>query len=585
MELDGSVIHFLTRRRTEPAKGAGPRASGRLAASLASGALLLVCVPSQAATYYVRADGGSAAQCTGLADAAYPGSGNARPCAWNHPFQALPPLGAPRIAGGDTLWIRPGSYRMGYGASGAEACEAAGSFDCTMAPVPSGTGPAARTRIRGGSSASRCIDPPELWGAERPWWVVDLDGSDHVELSCLEITDHSQCIEFHNASGPPCPGCAVPCERDTPPYGDWASLGLYAEDAEDVRLVDLSIHGLAAGGVRAGRLTDWTVERVRIVANGSVGWDGDLGGPSSSSGDLVFRHFEVAWNGCAETWPGEQVRLDTCWAQEAGGYGDGVGLADSQGDWLFEDSWFHHNTSDGLDLLYLVAPSSVTLRRVLAHGNAGNQLKVAGPATIVNTLAVGDCAYFDGRTSLMGGGDHCRAFGAALALAPFQGDATIVVNSTFAGQGDCLVEVGCRDGSCDGSESVAFTNDLFAGDVDWRQPWELACLYWPDPNLPVDPTSFDENLFWRLKDDPCPGTATVCGQDPRLADDDLASFDANLLAASPARDAGTATGAPADDLWGRPRSGAPDLGAIEYGTCFLDGFETGGTSRWSNTAS
>ena len=94
MELDGSVIHLLTRRRTEPAKGVGARGSGRLAASLASGALLLVSAPAQAATYYVRTDGGSAAQCTGLADAAYPGSGSSQPCAWNHPFQALPPLGA-----------------------------------------------------------------------------------------------------------------------------------------------------------------------------------------------------------------------------------------------------------------------------------------------------------------------------------------------------------------------------------------------------------------------------------------------------------------------------------------------------------
>ncbi len=95
-----------------------------------------------ATTYFVRTDGGGAGQCTGLADAAYPGSGSAQPCAWNHPFQALPPGGAPRIAGGDTLWIRPGSYRMGYGASGAESCDADGSFDCTMLAIPSGADPA-----------------------------------------------------------------------------------------------------------------------------------------------------------------------------------------------------------------------------------------------------------------------------------------------------------------------------------------------------------------------------------------------------------------------------------------------------------
>lgn len=550
--------------------------------ALAAG-VLGACTGALAETFFVRTDGGSAAQCTGLADAAYPGSGTGRPCAWNHPFQALPPGGTARLAGGDTLRIRPGRYRMGFGAPGAESCDAAGSFDCTMLPIPSGPGAGQRTRIVGGSSDARCLGRPELWGAERPWWIVSLAGSDHVELDCLELTDHAGCIEFHNAAGLPCAGCTVACERDTPPYGDWGSIGLYAADASDVRLSDLWIHGLAAGGVRAGRLADWTVERVRIVANGSVGWDGDLGGPSSNTGELVFRGIEVAWNGCAETWPGEQVRLDTCWAQEAGGYGDGIGLADSAGHWRFEDSWVHHNTSDGIDLLYLVPPSTVVVERVIAQGNAGNQLKAAGPATIVNTLLVGDCAFFATVSPLMTGGDHCRAFGAPLALAPFQGDAAAMVNSTLGGQGDCLVEIGCRDASCDGTESALFLNDLFNGDVDWRQPWENTCLYWVDEGMPQDPASFASNLFWRLKDDPCPGPGAICGQDPRLADAALASFDPGLLAASPARDAGTPAGAPIDDLWGRPRSGAPDLGAVEYGTCFADGFEFGSSWRWSST--
>ena len=42
-----------------------------------------------ATTYYVRTDGGDASQCTGRADAAYPGSGTGQACAWKHPFYAL----------------------------------------------------------------------------------------------------------------------------------------------------------------------------------------------------------------------------------------------------------------------------------------------------------------------------------------------------------------------------------------------------------------------------------------------------------------------------------------------------------------
>lgn len=45
--------------------------------------LILVVLSMNGATYYVRSDGGSATRCTGLADAADPGSGTGQACAWN----------------------------------------------------------------------------------------------------------------------------------------------------------------------------------------------------------------------------------------------------------------------------------------------------------------------------------------------------------------------------------------------------------------------------------------------------------------------------------------------------------------------
>jgi hypothetical protein len=45
---------------------------------------------ASAATYYVRSDGGDAAQCNGTSDVAYSGSGTGQACAWKHPFMALP---------------------------------------------------------------------------------------------------------------------------------------------------------------------------------------------------------------------------------------------------------------------------------------------------------------------------------------------------------------------------------------------------------------------------------------------------------------------------------------------------------------
>ncbi len=73
-----------------------------------------------------------------LASLAWRVSGTAQPCAWDHPFRALPPDGTPRISGGDTLIIASGSYMMGYGAPGADTCYSDGAYDCHMPPIPGG---------------------------------------------------------------------------------------------------------------------------------------------------------------------------------------------------------------------------------------------------------------------------------------------------------------------------------------------------------------------------------------------------------------------------------------------------------------
>jgi len=251
----------------------------------------LVALSVSATTYYVRPDGGTAEQCTGLVDVAYPGSGTGQACAWDHIFRALPPDGTVLLSGGDTLIVGAGSYRMGWGAPGADSdgdtCASDFRWGCYMPPLPSGPDPAHPTRILGQGWDSGCVDPPELWGAERPDIMLNLTDASNVELGCLEVTDHSGCVEFHSGG--------LACERDTAPYGDWAPVGLQAEDSSEVWLHDLDIHGLAAVGIHAGRLHDWTVERVRLAANGAAGWDGDLWdeGSDSNTGTLRFSHWTV----------------------------------------------------------------------------------------------------------------------------------------------------------------------------------------------------------------------------------------------------------------------------------------------------
>lgn len=550
------------------------------------GALLLAgALPAAAqTTYFVRPDGGDASRCLGTTDAPDPGVGTGQDCAWNHPFQALPPFGSLRISGGDTLIVAAGDYAMGIGAPGAESCDDGASWDCHLPPLPSGA-VGQPTRLLGEGWDAGCPSPPELWGTGRPWQILDLTGSDHVEVACLEITDRSDCIEFHNQAGLPCDDCDVTCERVTPPFGPWASVGIHAEDSSSVVLRDLDVHGLASVGIRAGRLTDWTVERVRIRANGVAGWDGDLLGDSSNAGDLVFREVEIAWNGCAEDPETGAILTGTCWGQEAGGYGDGMGLADSEGRWILEDVDVHHNTSDGLDLLYLVGSSRVEGTRVRSWSNAGNAFKVAGDVALENSLLVADCSSFES-SPLMTSGDLCRAGGNTLALSLFAGSEAEITNVTITGEGDCLLEVECRDASCDGSETALLRNVLFAGGPDWAQPGDRTCLYWwEDSVLPTDPVTLDHSLVFDVENDVCPGTASVCGQDPGLLDRGLATFDGHLQQDSPAVDAGTAVDAPADDLDGVERSGAPDIGAYELVTrLFADGFESGTTAAWTPAA-
>ncbi len=539
---------------------------------------LAMTVPALATTYYIRADGGTAVQCNGLSDAPYPGSGTGRACAWAHPYWALYATDPPRwrISGGDTLVIDPGEYMLGYGAPNTGWCDREASYDCQLPPLPSGPDAAHPTRIVGRDWQSGCQRAPQLWGTERIWHVLDLTATSNVVVACLEITDHSSCVEFHAAPG-------VRCRRDSPPYGPWASAGLHAEDSGNVLLQDLNIHGLASAGIEAGRIHDWTIERVRLAANGWVGWEGDLGGPSSNSGALTFRHWLVEWNGCAEDYP--LLTPAHCWAQPVGGYGDGVGTAATGGRWVVEDSTFRYNTSDGLDLLYVREPgASIVIRRCRAYGNAGNQIKTMGNARIENVFLNGNCGYFYnnpiappiGSTDPI---DHCRAGGAAWDFSLTPGSHVSLVNATVVGEGDCLVAGTCQDGGggCNGAETIEIYNSIFQGFAEFMDGGDQACYLWLDRN-DLYTLSWDYNIVFDAKigDGLPPLGHHDLNSDPLLVyaplhyPISLNDIQGRVQADSPALDSALPPGSlgglvPARDLDGtlRPQGPGNDRGAYE----------------------
>jgi hypothetical protein len=514
-------------------------------------------ITTEGDVYYVHPEGGDWKQCNGLAPYPYPGVGENQNCAWDHPFRALPPGGEARIAGGDVLIITSGSYMMGYGAPGAndlDVCDIDYTWDCVMPPVPSGEDPANPTRILGYGWDTGCKNPPELWGNERAGLVLNLTGVENVIVGCLEITDHSSCVEDHSGD--------IECNKDKFPYGKWAATGIYSQDASNVYLFDLDIHGMAYAGVKAGRLENWTVENVQLTANGWVGWDGDIEGEDANKGTLVFRYWMVEWNGCGESWPdGEPIG---CWGQSAGGYGDGVGTGETEGRWVIEDSAFVSNTSDGLDLLYARPGSSIEIYRTVAMGNAGDQIKTSGPTLIENVVVVSNCGFFDGGRYTYDV-DSCRAGGSALAFTLWEGDQVSVWNSTIVGQGDCLTIAECgRDGECDGSELVFMRNNIFVGGNEYHSS-DTTCLYWfGEDGLPEDPYDIDYSLIFDVKNvPPCPGSHDLCDVPPGVTNPLINSFDYRLLVNSSAINAGLSQGAPLVDIEGEERDSRPDIGADE----------------------
>ena len=153
-----------------------------------------------------------------------------------------------------------------------------------MSPVPSGPDPAHPTRILGAGWETGCPAPPQLWGTERAWFVINLTGSSNIHLACFEITDHSDCVESHTG------GLAGRyTHRPSAPGGTRGSMPRTA--ARRAICTTSTSHGPGHRRNPGRPLADWTVEEVRMAANGWVGWEGDIEGDDSNSGTLTFRRW------------------------------------------------------------------------------------------------------------------------------------------------------------------------------------------------------------------------------------------------------------------------------------------------------
>lgn len=526
-------------------------------------------------TWYVRRDGGTryspkapTGQCDGKADVAYPGKGVNRHCAFKD-YRYLwddQSYGSDSwvIAGGDTVIIRDGPWRVGFDAGSGRGAGytwcfgGQGPYACTNPRIPSGT-LGKYTRILGGNYAS-CANGnvtdrstlTQIFGGFGVGTALNLGGAQYVDVECLEITSHSQCI---NHGKPRLPrGCS-----HGSPLDDYDSEGIRTDvNTHDVLLQDLWIHGHTDRGIIGPIGGEVTARRVDIAYNGMAGWDFDDGNSTPSpNGVWNFIYSTIEWSGCNQIYPG--AGADTCYGQSDGGYGDGVGTP--PGTCLtanIDHSTFRYNTQDGLDLGHIdKGTCSLKITNSTAYGNNGGQFKWGpneNPAVFENNTVVANClrlsAPIAGAAPAYNAhlSDFCRAYD-AISFDFRQGGTALLANNTIVTYAPTTFDVNCWDASCSNSTLTLKNNIVLGYDNPGAynlggKPGGPGGFY---SEKPIGHVARSNNLYYGIRNIRCPTgyPNERCG-DPKFVSQphfsreaDLDMFDFHLAPSSPAQGLGT----------------------------------------------
>lgn len=559
-----------------------------------------------------------AGQCDGLADVAYPGSGHNQHCAFKDvryfwqdgsytTGKTFPGWGWVG-AGGDTYLIRGSlatnvTYRIGwnnpnnsYDPYTQQYWGIQGDpFDSYMPPPPSGTA-AAHTRILGENyaSCSTASAKTQLHGGYGVYEVIDMEGVANVDLACLDITDFSQCALTGSAS--------VPCNKSTGTLTDDAQNGIsWNNAATNDTLTNVHIHGLALNGMRGPTGNGMVFKYLDLIGNSSSGWNSDNGAGNPSAvgvGSLLVQNFNFSWNGCTEEYPMvDALPYSQCADDSSSGYGDAFGTATQPSTppgWQvhFDQGVVSYNTQDGLDALHLVGNgSSMTITRVLAYGNMGQQIKVGGRlGTAENNIIITNCNAM--RQAIPGTpagynknlSDFCRAADTGVLVTVGKGSKTTFDNNTIYSASATGVEVECdpSNGSCDGTSLIDFRNNIFVGFLnnqadgytgpsetgsqDYSNPIYDGTGLWP---FGSNGSEYTDNIIFHPKSNfNCPRSGQIC-LDPMLTDETWHSYgypNAVPLPGSPAVGKGVNLAGITLDFNGVTRTAAPTIGALEIGS-------------------
>jgi hypothetical protein len=567
-------------------------------------------------TWYIRPDGGSRysanqpqGQCDGKADIAYSGTGTNQHCAFNDYRYLWDDRSygndAWVIAGGDTVIIRGGPWRVGFnqGQSPNDVWCSGGNGNnaCINPTIPAGT-PTQHTRILGENYASCSTGNAmskssltQIFGGYGVWMALNLDGAQYVDVECLDITRHSQCIVHGSPQSPG--GCST-----SYPVDDYDSSGISTDvNTHDLLLQDVWVHGHTDRGIKGpiGGLV--TCNRCEISFNGMSGWDFDDGsgsnngnGTASLPGALwTLNYTSISWNGCNQEYPiVDAIPAISCYSQSTGGYGDGVGTP--PGMCLsanINHSSFNYNTQDGLDLGHIDTGScSLTINDSQAIGNNGQTFKWGpneNPVIFTNNFTLANCLRMSlpmpGAPSTYNAhlSDFCRA-GDNLSFNFRQGGTALVANNTVVGYQPTSYDINCWDASCSTS-SLIFENNITMGYDNpamynsGGQAGGVGGLFFM---ANIGTVTRANNIFYGMRSTSfnCPTgyPAELCtdplfaneptGQGANFTELQLENFNFNLSSGSPAKGAGLSiSGVPnlLLDYNGVNRSNPPSIGAVQ----------------------
>src|SRR5271170_7681476 len=555
--------------------------------------------------WYVRTDGGTryssnmtSGKCDGQGDMPYPGVGANQHCAFNDvrwlwqdgsfPNGSFPSYGWV-IAGGDTVIIRGSigsgvSWRVGWN-NNSSAIDSSGlyyglpgdRYNSGIPAPPSGT-PSQHTRILGENYAS-CTSQSartQLHGGWSVYTVLDLTGVSNVDVGCVDITDFSNCGKDTDTVG---------C---TDGVSDFAKLGIeLSNTSTHITLTAVLVHGLSSDGIYGATGDGFVGTAVAIVGNADSGWNADDGSGTTGVGSFLMQNFEISWNGCVEEYPiVDPLPYFSCTDGGSGGYGDGFGTATAASvapGWQvhFDQGLVSYNTQDGLDALHINGlGSTMTVTRVLAFGNQGQQIKVGGAIpTLQNSVIVGNCEAMTtqaipGTPSGFGSrlAQPCRASNTAVVVDISPGAPANIQGNTIYSAGVIGLEVEYATSDTGPTNTLALNDNIFMGFFNSGAASNATPIY-SNSGLQMlhNPgSSWTNNATFGARSNwTCPAsgeTNAICG-DPGLVDETYHPYGSSNMApaanSSPVIGAGVAVPGLPVDFTGQSRSNPPTIGAYD----------------------